>query len=149
MLYFLSVPESISGDTNLFDDGTGILLLSIASMYYRSLQECFAGIAGIPAILMGTVIYYLCNDGLQQAVNTACRQEQHMGRSTAWSQQERSIIRNLLAVFCEYSVWSTALDNSDSARNGASSAWLGSISILAGGAAYVICIVCRWIFGKQ
>ena len=60
---FFSVPKSISGDTNLFDDGTGILLLSIASMHSDLCRNVCRNCRN-SCYLNGNIYLLSCNDGL-------------------------------------------------------------------------------------
>ena len=62
-LAFFSVPKSISGDTNLFDDGTGILLLSIASMHSDLCRNVCRNCRN-SCYLNGNIYLLSCNDGL-------------------------------------------------------------------------------------
>ena len=94
----------------------------------------FCGIAGLPAILMGTVIYYLSNI-LQQTMNQLASGSAH-GKVYSLIAARAIDNKDLLlyfVVFCLVTALVTAIR-----KRGAAHGW--NISILAGGVVYLICM---------
>ena len=109
--------------------------------FYFQLPAClpifvgmFCGIAGLPAILMGTVIYYLSNI-LQQTMNQLASGAAH-GKVYSLIAARAIDNKDLLlyfVVFCLVTALVTAIR-----KRGAAHGW--NISILAGGVVYLICM---------
>ncbi len=131
VLYFL-VYQRVFPETRIY-------LMMAPVFFYFQLPAClpiflgmFCGIAGLPAILMGTFIYYLANI-LQKAVNqlaTGSAHEKVYSLVAARAIDNKELIL-YFAIFCLVTVLVTVLR-----RKGAAHGW--NISILAGGVVYLI-----------
>ena len=120
---------------------TRIYLMMVPIFFYFQLPAClpifagmFCGIAGLPAILMGTVIYYLSNI-LQQTMNQLASGSAH-GKVYSLIAARAIDNKDLLlyfVVFCLVTALVTAIR-----KRGAAHGW--NISILAGGVVYLICM---------
>lgn len=142
ILYFL-VYQRVFPRTRLY-------LMMAPVFFYFQLPAClpilvgmFVGIAGIPAILMGTFIYYLANM-VSQAVDQL---ETGVAHGKVYSLiAERAIDNKELilyfAIFCLVVVLVTAIR-----KRGAAHGW--NVSILAGGAAYVILLFVGGYFANN
>lgn len=131
ILYFL-VYQRVFPETRLY-------LMMAPIFFYFELPAClpiflgmFSGIVGLPAILMGTLIYYLANI-LQQALRQIATGTAH---GKVYSLIAAKAIDNkelilYFAIFCIVTVLITAIR-----KKGASHGW--SVSILAGGIVYLI-----------
>ena len=118
--------------------------------FYFQLPACipifagmFVGIAGIPAILMGTFIYYLAIM-VSQAVNQL---ETGVAHGKVYSLVAARAIDNkelilYFGIFCLVVVLVTAIR-----KKGAAHGW--NLSILAGGAAYVILLFVGGYFANN
>ena len=133
VLYFL-VYQRVFPETRIY-------LMMAPVFFYFQLPAClpifvgmFSGIAGLPAILMGTVIYYLSNI-LQQTMNQLASGSAH-GKVYSLIAARAIDNKDLLlyfVVFCLVTALVTAIR-----KRGAAHGW--NISILAGGVVYLICI---------
>lgn len=142
ILYFL-VYQRVFPRTRLY-------LMMAPVFFYFQLPAClpifvgmFVGIAGIPAILMGTFIYYLANM-VSQAVNQL---ETGVAHGKVYSLIAARAIDNkelilYFAIFCLVVVLVTAIR-----KRGAAHGW--NVSILAGGAAYVILLFVGGYFANN
>lgn len=133
VLYFL-VYQRVFPETRIY-------LMMVPIFFYFQLPAClpifvgmFCGIAGLPAILMGTVIYYLSNI-LQQTMNQLASGSAH-GKVYSLIAARAIDNKDLLlyfVVFCLVTALVTAIR-----KRGAAHGW--NISILAGGVVYLICM---------
>lgn len=142
MLYFL-VYQRVFPKTRLY-------LMLAPVFFYFQLPACipifagmFVGIAGIPAILMGTFIYYLAIM-VSQAVNQL---ETGVAHGKVYSLIAARAIDNkelilYFGIFCLVVVLVTAIR-----KKGAAHGW--NLSILAGGAAYVILLFVGGYFANN
>lgn len=131
VLYFL-VYQRVFPETRIY-------LMMVPVFFYFQLPACipiftgmFLGITGIPAILMGTFVYYLANM-VRQAVNQI---EAGTAHGKVYSLIAARAIDNkelilYFGIFCLVVVLVTAIR-----KRGVTHGW--NLSILAGGAAYVI-----------
>ena len=133
VLYFL-VYQRVFPETRIY-------LMMVPIFFYFQLPAClpifvgmFCGIAGLPAILMGTVIYYLSNI-LQQTMNQLASGSAH-GKVYSLIAARAIDNKDLLlyfVVFCLVTALVTAIR-----KRGVAHGW--NISILAGGVVYLICM---------
>lgn len=131
VLYFL-VYQRVFPETRIY-------LMMVPVFFYFQLPAClpifvgmFCGITGLPAILMGTVIYYLANM-LQQTVNQLASGSAH-GKVYSLVAARAIDNKDLLlyfVIFCLVTVLVTAIR-----KRGAAHGW--NLSILAGGVVYLI-----------
>ena len=129
---------------------TRIYLMMVPVFFYFQLPACipifagmFAGIAGIPAILMGTFIYYLATM-VSQAVTQLQTGAAH-GKIYSLVAARAIDNKELLlyfGIFCLIVVLITAIR-----RKGAARSW--EVSILVGGAAYVILLFAGGYFANS
>ena len=140
-LYFLFyVLGELFGYTETFSQPFFIFMMGVISVFIP-ISAClpifagmFCGIAGLPAILMGTVIYYLSNI-LQQTMNQLASGSAH-GKVYSLIAARAIDNKDLLlyfVVFCLVTALVTAIR-----KRGAAHGW--NISILAGGVVYLICM---------
>ena len=142
LLYFL-VYQRVFPETRVY-------LMMAPVFFYFQLPACipifagmFAGIVGIPAILMGTFIYYLATM-VSQAVTQL---ETGTAHGKVYSLIAARAIDNkelllYLAIFCLVVVLVTAIR-----RRGAAHGW--ELSIVTGGAAYVILLFAGGYFANS
>ncbi len=133
VLYFL-VYQRVFPETRIY-------LMMVPIFFYFQLPAClpifvgmFCGIAGLPAILMGTVIYYMSNI-LQQTMNQLASGSAH-GKVYSLIAARAIDNKDLLlyfVVFCLVTALVTAIR-----KRGVAHGW--NISILAGGVVYLICM---------
>ena len=131
VLYFL-VYQRVFPETRIY-------LMMVPVFFYFQLPAClpiflgmFCGIAGLPALLMGTVIYYLANM-LQHTMNQLASGSAH-GKVYSLVAARAIDNKELLlyfVIFCLVTVLVTAIR-----RKGAAHGW--NVSILAGGVVYLI-----------
>ena len=127
-----------------------VYLMMVPVFFYFQLPACipifagmFAGIAGIPAILMGTFIYYLATM-VSQAVTQLQTGAAH-GKIYSLVAARAIDNKELLlyfGIFCLIVVLITAIR-----RKGAARSW--EVSILVGGAAYVILLFAGGYFANS
>ena len=142
VLYFL-VYQRVFPETRIY-------LMMVPVFFYFQLPACipifagmFAGIAGIPAILMGTFIYYLATM-VSQAVTQLQTGAAH-GKIYSLVAARAIDNKELLlyfGIFCLIVVLITAIR-----RKGAARSW--EVSILVGGAAYVILLFAGGYFANS
>ena len=142
ILYFL-VYQRVFPKTRLY-------LMMTPVLFYLQLPACipifvgmFAGIAGIPAILMGTFIYYL----VTMVSQTVSQIETGAVHGKVYSLLAARVIDNkelilYFAIFCLVVVLVTAIR-----KKGAAHGW--NLSILAGGASYVILLFAGGYFANN
>ena len=141
-LYYL-VYQRVFPETRLY-------LMMAPVFFYFQLPAClpiflgmFCGISGLPAILMGTLIYYLSSI-LQKAVSQLATGSVH---GKVYSLVAARAIDNkelilYFAIFCVVTVLVTALR-----RKGAAHGW--NLSILAGGVVYLILMLVGGYFANN
>lgn len=134
LLYFL-VYQRVFPETRIY-------LMMVPVFFYFQLPAClpifvgmFCGIIGLPALLMGTVIYYLATI-LQHSVNQLAAGAAH-GKVYSLVAARAIDNKELLLyfiIFCLVTVLVTAIR-----KKGAAHGW--TLSILAGGIVYLICML--------